>query len=81
MCVTKLRIWQFHVKGFVNHYAIDSTSEDGRMLVAAIENNGAGWRGRETYRTTSDDEFAETFALASRARIFQPIRRRFLRKK
>jgi hypothetical protein len=81
----KLGIRQFHVEGFVNHYVIESISEDGRTLVfvtAAIENIGAGWRGRETYRIISDDEFVETFALAEPGKDFAIYSEtRFRRKK
>jgi hypothetical protein len=69
----KLVLRQFHIEGFVNHYVLDSISEDGRTLVfvtAAIENIPAGWRGRETYRIVSDDEFTETFALAEPGQEF-----------
>jgi hypothetical protein len=63
----KLVLRQFHIEGFVNHYVLDSTSEDGRTIVfvtAAIENIPAGWRGRETYQIVNENEFVETFALA-----------------
>jgi hypothetical protein len=69
----KLVLRQFHIEGFVNHYVLDSVSEDGRTLVfvtAAIENIPPGWRGRETYRIVSDDEFIETFALAEPGKEF-----------
>jgi hypothetical protein len=69
----KLVLRQFHIEGFVNHYVLDSMSEDGRTLVfvtAAIENIPTGWRGRETYRIVSDDEFIETFALAEPGKEF-----------
>ena len=69
----KLVLRQFHIEGFVNHYVLDSISEDGRTLAfvtAAIENIPAGWRGRETYRIVSDDEFVETFALAEPGKEF-----------
>ena len=69
----KLVLRQFHIEGFVNHYVLDSISEDGRILVfvtAAIENIPAGWRGRETYRIVSNDEFVETFALAEPGKEF-----------
>jgi hypothetical protein len=68
----KLVMRQFHVEGFVNHYVVESISEDGRTIVfvtVAIENIPAGWRGRETYRILSDDEFVETFALAEPGRF------------
>ncbi len=69
----KFVLRQFHIEGFVNHYFIDSISEDGRTLVfvtAAIENIAPGWRGRETYRIVSDDEFIETFTLAEPGKDF-----------
>jgi hypothetical protein len=63
----KLVMRQFHGEGFVNHYVLESVSDDGRRFVfvtVAIENIPAGWRGRETYQVLNDDEFVETFALA-----------------
>jgi hypothetical protein len=69
----KLVLRQFHVEGFVNHYVLESVSEDGRTLVfttVAIENIPSGWRGRETYQIVSDDEFVETFALAEPGKEF-----------
>jgi hypothetical protein len=69
----KLVLRQFHIEGFVNHYVLDSISEDGRTIVfltAAIENIPAGWRGRETYQIVSDNEFVETFALAEPGKEF-----------
>jgi len=69
----KLVLRQFHVEGFVNQYVLDSLSDDGRTIVfvtTAIENIPSGWRGRETYRFVSDDEFVETFALAEPGKDF-----------
>lgn len=69
----KLMLRQFHVEGFVNQYVLDSISPDGRTIVfvtTAIENIPAGWRGRESYRIVSDDEFVETFALAEPGKDF-----------
>jgi hypothetical protein len=70
----KLVLRQFHVEGFVNHYVLDSVSDDGRTLVfttVAIENIPAGWRGRETWRIVGPDEFVETFALARPGQEFE----------
>ena len=70
----KLVMRQFHIEGFVNQYVQESISADGRTIVfvtTAIENIGAGWRGRETYRWISDDEFVETFALAAPGKDFE----------
>lgn len=69
----KLVLRQFHVEGFVNQYLLDSISSDGRTIVfvtTGIENIPSGWRGRETYRIVSDDEFVETFALAEPGKDF-----------
>ena len=81
----KLVLRQFHVEGFVNHYVLDRVSEDGRKVVfvtLAIENIPAGWRGRETYEFTSNDEFVETFALAEPGKDFATYSEtRFRRKK
>jgi hypothetical protein len=81
----KLVLRQFHVEGFVNHYVLDSISEDGRTIVfatAAIENIMPGFRGRESYRIVSDDEFVETFAMAEPGRDFATYSEtRFRRKK
>lgn len=69
----KLVLRQFHAEGFVNHYVLESVSDDGRTLVfttVAIENVPAGWRGRETYQIVGDDAFVETFALAEPGKDF-----------
>jgi hypothetical protein len=69
----KLVMRQFHGEGFVNHYVLDSISEDGRTIAfvtVAIENIPSGWRGRETYRIVSDDQFVETFDLAEPGKDF-----------
>ena len=57
----KLRLRQFHGEGFVNSYV------EGAPLVfetVEIENIPAGWRARETYKSTSPDVYEETFELA-----------------
>lgn len=58
---------QFHVEGFVNQYKLDSVSEDGKRFVfisEAIENIASGWRAKETYQISGENEFTETFELA-----------------
>jgi len=81
----KLVLRQFYVEGFVNHYLLDSISEDGRTIVfltVGIENIPNGWRGRETYQLVSDDEFVETFALAQPGKEFETYSQtRFRRKR
>jgi hypothetical protein len=80
----KLVLRQFHVEGFVNHYVIDSISDDGRTLVfvtAAIENIPPGFRGRETYRILGPDEFIETFAMAEPGKDFTTYSETHFRRK
>lgn len=80
----KLVMRQFHVEGFVNHYIVDSVSEDGRTIVfltAAIENIPPGFRGRETLRIISDDEFIETFAMAEPGKEFATYSETHFRRK
>ena len=80
----KLVLRQFHVEGFVNHYVLDSVSEDGRRVVfvtVAIENIPAGWRGRETYDFVNDNEFVETFALAEPGKDFATYSETHFRRK
>jgi hypothetical protein len=63
----KLILRQFHIEGFVNQFALESLSDDGRTIVfvsTSIENIAPGWRVRETYRILNDSEFIETFAMA-----------------
>lgn len=69
----KLVYRQFHLEGFVNHYVLDSISEDGKTIVfvaATIENIPAGFRARETWTRVGDDEFTETFELAEPGKEF-----------
>ena len=40
------------------------------FVSAAIENIMLGFRGRETYRILSDDQFVETFAMAEPGKEF-----------
>ena len=83
--VKKLMLRQFHIEGFVNQFALETISDDGRAIVflsTAIENIGPGWRARETYRILNDDEFIETFAMAEPNHDFATYSEtRFRRKK
>ena len=59
---------QFHIEGFVNHYRLDRASAEGKVFTfvsEGIENIPAGWRARETYRIINENEFVESFELAS----------------
>lgn len=76
---------QFHVEGFVVQYVLSSISEDGKTLVfnsESIENIGAGWRSRETWKILNDNEFTETFELSGPGKEFETyVENRFKRKK
>jgi hypothetical protein len=63
---------QFHVEGFVNQYAAESTDDPTtlRFVSESIENIPAGFRARETYRIVGPDEFIETFELAEPGKDF-----------
>ncbi len=65
---------QFHVEGFVTQYASEREPSDGktlRFVSESIENIGAGWRARETYKIVNDNEFTETFELAAPGKDFE----------
>jgi hypothetical protein len=83
--VKKLMLRQFHIEGFVNQFALETISDDGRSIVflsIAIENIAPGWRARETYRILNDDEFIESFAMAEPNHDFATYSEtRFRRKK
>jgi len=80
----KFMLRQFHVEGFVCHYALESMSDDGRTFVfvsGPMENFMPGWRGQETYRFVNDDEFIETFALARPGKEFATYSETHFRRK
>jgi len=65
---------QFHTEGFVNQYKLDSISPDQKFIVfvtESIENIPAGFRGRESYKIISTDEFIETFEIAEPGKDFE----------
>jgi hypothetical protein len=74
---------QFHLEGFVNQYKLESMSADRKTIVfisEAIENIPAGFRAKETYHFTGEDEFTETFELAEPGKDFQVYSKAFLKK-
>jgi hypothetical protein len=80
----KLILRQFHIEGFVNQFALENASGDGRAIVftsTAIENIAPGWRARETYRIANDDEFIETFAMAEPGHDFATYSETHFRRK
>lgn len=65
---------QFHIEGFVNQYVLHELAPDGHRLVFEtenIENIPDGWRARETYEVTGEDEFTEIFELAAPDKEFE----------
>jgi len=60
-------LWrQFHSEGFVNEYALESASEDGKSLefVTTHIENLPGFRAKKQYRVVSASDIEETFWLA-----------------
>lgn len=65
---------QFHMEGFVNQYKIESISSDGKTIVfisEGIENIPAGFRAKETYQITNENQFTEVFELAEPNKDFE----------
>ena len=59
---------QFHQEGFVNQYVLDShQSRPGTVVFTSesFENFDNSWTARETYTSSSPDEFIETFELGA----------------
>jgi len=64
---SKKILWrQFHSEGFVNEYALDSVSADGKTLefVTTHIENLPGFQAKKQYRIVSASEIEETFWLA-----------------
>lgn len=64
---------QFHGEGFVNQYVLEPGGTSARLVFTteAIENIPAGWRARETYVLTGNDQLEETFELAEPGKDFE----------
>jgi len=73
---------QFHQEGFVNQFAMTAPGADGSLVFEseALENVPKGWKARETYQVISNDEFVETFEIASTGPYEIYSRSRFKRK-
>jgi hypothetical protein len=74
---------QFHTEGFVNQYRIESTSPDWKtisFISESIENIPAGYRAKETYQFTGENEFTETFELAEPGKEFEVYSKATLRR-
>jgi hypothetical protein len=80
----KFVLRQFNVEGFVNQYALDSLSEDGKTLVFItenIENISSGWRARLTYKILNANEFQQIFELAPPEKDFEVCTEAHLKRK
>jgi hypothetical protein len=69
----KFILRQFHVEGFVNEYLSADLSSDGKTIIfitESIENIPPGYRGRETYRILTANEFEEIFEIAEPGKDF-----------
>ena len=73
---------QFHVEGFVIHYAQDDPPAQGAISFTseAIENIPPGWRARESYVVLGPDEFEEIFELAAKDKPFEVYSRTRLKR-
>jgi len=72
----KFVLRQFNMEGFVNQYVLDSLSPDFKTLVFVLEgteNMPPGWRAKATYKILSQEEFHQTFELASPGKDFEVI--------
>lgn len=75
---------QFHIEGFVNQYSMDSISPDRKTIIFIsenIENIQNGWRAKETYHITNNNEFSETFELAEPGKPFEVYTKAILKRK
>ena len=62
---------QFHVEGFVTEYAATPNGAPEIVFSSeSLENIPKGWRARETWRITGDDDFVELFELAEPGKDF-----------
>jgi len=75
---------QFHIEGFVNQYKLESISQNGKTIVfisEAIENIPAGFRAKETYKITGENEFTEIFEIAEPGKEFEVYSKATLKRK
>lgn len=75
---------QFNVEGFVNQFAADSGSVDGKTFVfvsESIENIPPGWRARETYKIVGEDVYESQFDLAEPGKDFELYSKSRLKRK
>ncbi|HRB12491.1 MAG TPA: hypothetical protein PKU70_05735 [Vicinamibacteria bacterium] len=74
---------QFHQEGFVNQFVMAPAGVEGSLVFEseALENVPKGWKARETYQVISNDEFVETFEIASTGAYETYSRSRFKRKR
>jgi hypothetical protein len=65
---------QMHVESFVTQYKAEASPDPKTFVFVSefIENIPPGWRARETYKITNENEFIETFELAAPNENFKP---------
>jgi len=63
---------QFHIEGFVNQYALEPSSTVDRFVLTSesIENIPTGFRARETYVFSGEDQLEEIFEIAEPGKDF-----------
>jgi len=64
---------QFHIEGFVNQYALEPSAAADRVVFTSesIENIPAGFRARETYMFSGNNQFEEIFEVAEPGKDFE----------
>lgn len=75
---------QFHIEGFVNQYALDSLSTDGKTLVfisESIENAPPGTRAKLVISISNEDEITTSFHVAWPEQGFQCYSQNNLKRK
>jgi len=69
----KFVLRQFHIEGFIIHYALENIPEDGKTFVFVseqIENAPPGWGAKVTYKFMDADTINEQFDLATSEKGF-----------
>ena len=70
----KFVLRQFHIEGFVNQFKLESISPGGKSIIfvsESIENIPTGYRAKESYQLTGENEFREVFELAEPGKEFE----------
>jgi hypothetical protein len=79
----KFVLREFNIEGFVNHYVLDSLSDDHKTFIfvsESSENAPSGLKARLTYKIENDDAFVEIFELAFAGKDFSEWLKNFWRR-